>query len=531
MAASGAATGRAPRVAPPPPPPSATEVAIDDIRHLIGNRKFPDAKAKLSALSLPDTDGNRRVFEAAICLSENDFDAALAHALFAVNLRRGLWAAFTLAARVYIKFGLLDEAKEIISELKGEHEEKNEVEPAVRRQLIFFRQQGDEMLKWITELKQKQDALQQFLATGQKLTQATKLVDHLLTDCPASDEFQAARLEIYAALSMYDAMIAYGAKLSVLTRCDPKVRSLMATALLYKGDRDAARAEFEATSATELRSQRYCELFARMDQAIVDARMHLVKGRFAEVQSTCDAAMQLDPKVTAFTSDVKCILSQMHLSQGDVKSARRLAHEAVAVCATNKDAFVASASACYEMKNYEEAQRFATEALSLSPNDTAALRIIKKIDFHREMAKKTHYEVLGIPRTATVDQIRNAWRQRAKKHHPDRASDDDKSDSNMRMARYQEAYSVLTDACTRDQYDTALALQEEVDRFLRGLNGVVQGPSPPSKPPPPPPQPGRRRRPRRPPAAAAALLDRQEAALPPLPPPRGRRRCCARRQQ
>lgn len=491
-AAGGGKGGSAPTAAP------TLDASIEDIRHLLGDpKRYKEAKAKLDALNLPKDDGTRRVFEAAICLSENDLAMALSHALFAVYLRRGLWAAFTLAARAYIKFGALDEAESILMELNGEHEEKNDVEPAVRRQLVFFREQGKEMLKWVAGLKRKRRLLTALISKPAKRTQTTKLLDQLLAECPAFDELHAARLELYEAMGMYEAITSYYAALDPFTRSNPDVRCLMAISMLYTGgNREFARLEFISTCGECKRADQYLTMLDRMTETLVAARATLAQGRYEEVQAMCDAAMRIDPKVTAFTSDIKCVLSELHLARGDLVGARRYAHEAVTACATNHQAFICSALVCFEMGNYDETMRLALQALDVSPDDADATRIFKKAEFRLEMQKTNHYEVLGVAKTATDKEIRTAWRQRVLKHYPDRASVEQKAESEERSRRYNEAYEVLKDPVARSEYDRSLQLQDGVDALLQSLGVRPQRKAPPPQPPMP--------QPRRPAAAAAA---------------------------
>jgi molecular chaperone DnaJ len=63
------------------------------------------------------------------------------------------------------------------------------------------------------------------------------------------------------------------------------------------------------------------------------------------------------------------------------------------------------------------------------------------------MAKRDYYEVLGVPRTASQDEIKKAFRQLAKKYHPDKGGDPEK------FKEIAEAYEVLSDPDKRAQYD------------------------------------------------------------------------------
>lgn len=67
------------------------------------------------------------------------------------------------------------------------------------------------------------------------------------------------------------------------------------------------------------------------------------------------------------------------------------------------------------------------------------------------MAKRDYYEVLGVDKNASEDEIKKAYRKIAIKYHPDRNPDDPKAEEKFKEAA--EAYSVLNDAQKRQQYD------------------------------------------------------------------------------
>ncbi|HKY32693.1 MAG TPA: molecular chaperone DnaJ [Candidatus Polarisedimenticolia bacterium] len=65
--------------------------------------------------------------------------------------------------------------------------------------------------------------------------------------------------------------------------------------------------------------------------------------------------------------------------------------------------------------------------------------------------KRDYYDVLGVARDATLDQIKSAYRKAALQHHPDRNPGDREAEARFKEAA--EAYSVLADPEKRSRYD------------------------------------------------------------------------------
>lgn len=81
------------------------------------------------------------------------------------------------------------------------------------------------------------------------------------------------------------------------------------------------------------------------------------------------------------------------------------------------------------------------------------------------MAKRDYYEVLGVPRSATKDEIKRAYRKLALKYHPDRNPGDKEAEEKFK--EISEAYEVLSDDRKREAYD----------KFgFAGLEGMAGGP-------------------------------------------------------
>ncbi len=67
------------------------------------------------------------------------------------------------------------------------------------------------------------------------------------------------------------------------------------------------------------------------------------------------------------------------------------------------------------------------------------------------MSKNDYYQVLGLQKNASEDEIKKAYRRSAMKHHPDRNPDN--KDSEERFKEIKEAYEILSDPQKRAAYD------------------------------------------------------------------------------
>lgn len=65
---------------------------------------------------------------------------------------------------------------------------------------------------------------------------------------------------------------------------------------------------------------------------------------------------------------------------------------------------------------------------------------------------KDYYDILGVSKDASDDEIKRAYRKMAKKYHPD-ANPDNKEQAEAKFKEVNEAYSVLSDSTKRAQYD------------------------------------------------------------------------------
>ena len=89
------------------------------------------------------------------------------------------------------------------------------------------------------------------------------------------------------------------------------------------------------------------------------------------------------------------------------------------------------------------------------------------------MAEKNYYDILGISKTASADEIKSAYRKLAKKYHPDVCKEENAEE---KFKEIQEAYAVLSDPQKKQMYDSGVdPLNPEEAQGMGGMGGMHFG--------------------------------------------------------
>lgn len=89
------------------------------------------------------------------------------------------------------------------------------------------------------------------------------------------------------------------------------------------------------------------------------------------------------------------------------------------------------------------------------------------------MAKRDLYEILGVAKNATQDEIRKAYRKLAMKFHPDR--NPDSTDAEEKFKEAKEAYEILSDEQKREAYDRYGHAGVDPNAGMGGMGGGMGG--------------------------------------------------------
>ena len=111
-------------------------------------------------------------------------------------------------------------------------------------------------------------------------------------------------------------------------------------------------------------------------------------------------------------------------------------------------AYIRRALIYEEFKMFDDAKADLSKAKELDPSNPKIEGYINEANQKAESAKnRDYYQILGIDRNASADEIKKAYRKLALKYHPDRNSESEQSKkiAQRKFEDVSDAYSVLSD--------------------------------------------------------------------------------------
>ena len=91
--------------------------------------------------------------------------------------------------------------------------------------------------------------------------------------------------------------------------------------------------------------------------------------------------------------------------------------------------------------------------------------VVAKWRIEESVVEKDLYKILGLSKTATLREIKKAFRKLAQKHHPDKAKPDNTKHNETIFRTLAEAYEILSTKDQREEYDARRKLLSPTDEL------------------------------------------------------------------
>ena len=283
----------------------------------------------------------------------------------------------------------------------------------------------------------------------------------LLEDAPAFVELQKMYIQSCLELCKFTDVINY-----INNQVSPSVKFsdwefnyLLAKAYYFKGDYDLAKKEINKLIKQGTTDEKLSSLKKKVetiDNAKGKANALFKEGKYEEAINEYTKLIEFDPENKNFISIILTNRALCYKKQGKNMEAMKDADDAIQYNPFYATAYIRRALIYEEFKMYDDAKADLSKAKELDPSNAKIEGYINEANQKAESARnRDYYQILGLNRNATADEIKKAYRKLALKYHPDRNSESEQSKkiAKRKFEDVSDAYSVLSDPKKKQMFD------------------------------------------------------------------------------
>ncbi|KAL9707389.1 hypothetical protein quinque_010907 [Culex quinquefasciatus] len=186
-------------------------------------------------------------------------------------------------------------------------------------------------------------------------------------------------------------------------------------------------------------------------------------GKFREAHAVYSEALALDPLNKDINSKLYYNRALVNSRLGNIRDAITDCTCALEINDKYMKPLLQRAKLHYSLENFEESVKDYEKALKYEKT-MEIKNLLKDAKLQLKKSKrKDYYKILGVPKSATEDEIKKAYRKRALVHHPDRhanATEAEKKEQEKKFKEVGEAYTVLSDANKKSRYDNGCDIED-----------------------------------------------------------------------
>ena len=283
----------------------------------------------------------------------------------------------------------------------------------------------------------------------------------LLSDASAFIELQKIYIQSCLELCKFKDAIDYiNNKISSAVKSrDEEFNYLLAKSYYFKGDYDLAKKEINKLIKIGIVDEKISKLkkyVETINDAKTKANSLFKSEKYDEAINEYTKLLEFDPENKNFISIILTNRALCYKKQGKNMEALKDADEAIKNNPNYATAYIRRALIYEEFKMFDDAKSDLSKAKELDPNNAKIEGYINEANQKGESARnRDYYQILGLQRNATPEEIKKAYRKMALKYHPDRNSESEQS-KKIAQRKFQDvsdAYSVLSDPKKKGMFD------------------------------------------------------------------------------
>ena len=240
---------------------------------------------------------------------------------------------------------------------------------------------------------------------------------------------------------------------------DEEFQFLLAKTYYFKGDYDLAKKEINDLMRHGYNDNKFVQLKKNIE-SINDAKIRantLFKAqKYSQAIEEYNKLLDFDPENKNFMSIILTNKALCQKKLGNNMDALKDVDKAIELNPNYSTAYVRRALIYEEFKMFDDAKADLSKAKELDPSNPKIEGYINEANQKAESARnRDYYQILGLNRNATADEIKKAYRKLALKYHPDRNSESEQSKkiAKRKFEDVSDAYSVLSDPKKKQMFD------------------------------------------------------------------------------
>ncbi len=283
----------------------------------------------------------------------------------------------------------------------------------------------------------------------------------LLNDASSFKELQKIYIQACLELCKFKQIIDYiNNNVSSYTKSkDEEFYYLLAKTYYFKGDYDLARREINNLIRKGFNEEKYSKLkkhIETINDAKTKANSYFKSNNYEQAINEYTKLLDFDPENKNFMSIILTNRALCYKKQGKNMEALKDVDKAIEYNPNYSTAYIRRALIYEEFKMFDDAKSDLSKAKELDPNNTKIDGYVNEANQKADQARnRDYYQILGINRNATADEIKKAYRKLALKYHPDRNSETEqtKKIAQRKFEDVSDAYSVLSDPKKKEMFD------------------------------------------------------------------------------
>ncbi|KAI4341932.1 hypothetical protein MLD38_026601 [Melastoma candidum] len=313
--------------------------------------------------------------------------------------------------------------------------------------------------KELSQLQQAKSALDSAFSLFESgdFVKALEYVDRIvLVFSPGCSKAKMLKIKLLLATKDYSGAIAESGYILKEDEDNLEALLLRGRAYYYLADHDMALRHYQKglrldPEHSDLKKAYF--VLKNLQKKTKSAEDNMSKGKLRLAAEDYKAALAMDPDHTAYNVNLYLGLCKVLVKLGRGKEALSSCTDALNIDGELTEALVQRGEAKLLVEDWEGAVEDLKAAAQQSPQDMSIRESYMKAEKALKMSKrKDWYKILGVSKTASVGEIKRAYKKLALQWHPDK-NVDNREEAENKFREIAAAYEVLGDEEKRTRYD------------------------------------------------------------------------------